>query len=230
MKISLRTGQPLDVTADVVVALVPTLPTAKKKGALAGPLAAFDQAFQGELAKLITTEDFTSKKDQQLAVAPLGRIKAKKFVAYGLGAQDAVTANDVRTAFAKIARLANSDKAKSVVVVIPEALHGHLRALAEGAELGAYRFTKYLTGDRKPKAELAQLTVLSTGKFTALDKREVEIGQAIAAGVVLSRDLSNEPPNTIYPESLAEIAREVGKAGGLKTVVYDMKDIKKHGM
>ena len=57
----------------------------------------------------------------------------------------------MRTFAAKAARAANVEKATTLAVALPAGLEGELRAVAEGLELGAYRFTKYLTGDRKPK-------------------------------------------------------------------------------
>ena len=54
--------------------------------------------------------------------------------------------------------------------VCPHGLEGRLREVVEGLEIGAYRFTKYMTGDRKPKAELTQVTICLLGD--APDGRE----------------------------------------------------------
>jgi leucyl aminopeptidase len=116
------------------------------------------------------------------------------------------------------------------VLGIPDGLENRLREIVEGLELGAYRFTKYMTGDRKPKTELAQVTICLVGKLPADVKQAVEIGQIVAAGVNLSRDLSNEPPNELYPESLAEAAKATAKESNLKVQVFDFKEIQKRGM
>jgi leucyl aminopeptidase len=105
-----------------------------------------------------------------------------------------------------------------------------LREVVEGLELGAYRFTKYLTGDRKPKAELGQVTICLLGDVPADAKRAVELGQNVASGVNLSRDLSNEPPNVLFPETFAAAALAMAKEAGLKIQVFDYKEIQKRGM
>ncbi|HZY86941.1 MAG TPA: non-canonical purine NTP pyrophosphatase, partial [Gemmataceae bacterium] len=107
---------------------------------------------------------------------------------------------------------------------------GEVRAVAEGLELGAYRFTKYLTGDRKPKTELATVVVGAAGKLKASAKALVALGQKVGAAVNLSRDLSNEPPNVMFPEAMAAAGQGVAKAGGLKIEVFDFKEIRRRGM
>ncbi len=229
MKIIARTAKPLDTQADVLCALV-FAPHASKKAGLAAPLGAIDRALRGALTEALKQEDFTGKKDQTFNVATLGRIKAKKLVVVGLGDPAKITATELRSAFAKIARLANGEKAKTLAIALPDGLEPHFRAIAEGLCLGAYRFTKYLTGDRKPKAHLTQVTLSTTQKLGPSAKRAIDTGTQIAAAVNASRDLSNEPPNVIYPQTLAQAASDMAKEAGLKVTVLDFKEIKKRGM
>jgi leucyl aminopeptidase len=48
--------------------------------------------------------------------------------------------------------------------------------------------------------------------------------------VNLSRDLSNEPPNVLYPETFAAAAQAMAKEVGIKIQVFDFKEIQKRGM
>src|SRR5262249_34976925 len=128
------------------------------------------------------------------------------------------------------AKAANAEKAKTLVVGIPEGFDGRYRYVAEGLELGAYRFTKYLTGERKPKAEIGRVTIASAEKPPVSAKRDIEVGQIVAAGVNLSRDLSNEPPNVLTPAAMGATTADAGKAQGVPTQVFDFKEIKKRGM
>ncbi|HVH45161.1 MAG TPA: leucyl aminopeptidase [Labilithrix sp.] len=127
-------------------------------------------------------------------------------------------------------RSANTDKAKRLVLGVPEGLEDRLREIVEGLELGAYRFTKYLTGDRKPKAELGQVAICVLGNVPKNAKEQIDIGQTVAAGVNLARDLSNEPPNVIYPDTLADAAKAAAKDANVKVQVFDYKEIQKRGM
>ncbi|HEY2516285.1 MAG TPA: leucyl aminopeptidase, partial [Polyangiaceae bacterium] len=160
----------------------------------------------------------------------LGKIPAPRVLVLGLGPRSGFGDAEARAFAAKAARAANSDKAKVLALSIPDGVEARARALAEGLELGAYRFTKYLTGDRKPKAELAEVHLLTAAKIVAQTKKDLELGQKIAAGIVLSRDLSNEPSNVLTPAALASAAQAAAKDHGFACTVFDFKEIKKRGM
>lgn len=228
LDIQLRAAQPVDLAADVLV--VGVLHSGGKTPALPPALKPLDAALGGALAKLCAREEFTGKRDQVITVATIGRLQVDKVVLLGLGEKRSLGVPEVRTFAAKAARIANGEKAKSLALSLPAGVEGELRALVEGLELGAYRFTKYFTGDRKPKAELAQVIVATAGKTKPNAKALVTLGQRIAAAVNLSRDLSNEPGNVMYPETLAAAAQSVAKENGLKIEVFDFKEIRRRGM
>jgi leucyl aminopeptidase len=148
----------------------------------------------------------------------------------GLGERRKLGAPEIRTFAAKAARAANGEKATSMALVLPAGLENDLRAVAEGIELGAYRFTKYLTGERKPKAELSRVVVVLGSRVTAKAKAAAVVGQRIGAAINLSRDLSNEPPNVLYPQAFASAAEKLAKDNGLKIRVLDLPEIRRRGM
>jgi leucyl aminopeptidase len=229
LKISVRSVLPAREAGDVIVVGVPTLGGAKKKNQRS-PLDGLDKALGGALGRLIKKDEFKAKKDQQLSISTLGRVKADRLILIGLGDIAKLSSGDLRTFAAKAARTANGDKAKRLVLGLPEGLEGRLREVVEGLELGAYRFTKYLTGDRKPKAELTQVSICVLGAVPKDAKAQIDLGQTIAGGVNLARDLSNEPPNVLYPDVLAEAAKTMAKETGLKVQVFDFKEIQRRGM
>ncbi len=248
LKISLRAGSPHEVPADLVVvgvwALSPASPAssrdAKKAskaaatGGSLGPLESLDRALGGGLGKLIAKEEFTGKRDQQLSVPTMGRLPAHRVIVVGLGDKGSFGPREQRAFSARAARSANHDKATSLVVGLPDGLKPDFRSLGEGLELGAYRFVKYYSGDRKPKATLASVTLVTTTGAASAAKNELAsltLGQEIAAAVNLSRDLSNEPPNVLYPETLADAAVALGGKGSpIKVTVFDYKEIQRRGM
>jgi leucyl aminopeptidase len=228
LDIQVRVAQPNDLTADVLV--VGVLQVAGKSPSLPPSLKLIDDALQAALSQLVAKEEFTGKRDQTLSMGTLGRVPADRIVLLGLGDRRSLAAPALRTFAAKAARTANGEKARSLALFLPAGLEGDLRAVAEGLELGAYRFTKYFTGDRKPKAALASVVVGVGGKLSPGAKALVALGQKIGSAVNLSRDLSNEPGNVMYPEALADAAVAVAKENGLKIEVYDMKEIRRRGM
>ncbi len=232
IKFTLRAADPTKESADVLSIFVWALGSAggKKKKSEKTVLDAVDKALGGQLSKQIKKDEFKGKKDQVLSMPTFGKLKADRVTIYGLGEPGVISDGDLRTLGAKVGRAANGEKAKRITVGLPEGLESRLRFVVEGIELGAYRFTKYLTGDRKPKAELGQVTLTIEGKVSASHKAQVELGQSVAGGVCLARDLSNEPPNELYPESFAEAASKMAKAAGLNVKVLDYKEIVRRGM
>jgi leucyl aminopeptidase len=229
LDIQLRAAQPLDLAADLLV--VGVLQASGKAPAFPPSLKPIDQALGGALAKLAAREEFTGKRDQALSLSTLGRLAADKVVVLGLGDRRSLGAPGVRAFAAKAARAANAEKVRTLAIALPAGLEGELRALGEGLELGAYRFTKYLTGERKPKTELTSVVVGVPAKLKPNAKALVTLGQRVAEAVNLSRDLSNEPGNVMYPETLAAAADRVAKqSAGLKIEVFDFKEIRRRGM
>ena len=234
LTLSIRTGKPLETAADVLVVGVwgfSGKETKKAKAGLGEQIDALDRALGGGLAALIAKEEFTAKRDQTLSIATLGKLPAPRLLLMGLGAKGGFGDTEARTFAAKAARAANGEKAKVLAISIPDGAETHARALAEGLELGAYRFTKYLTGDRKPKAELAEVHLVTEGKAGgAQAKKELELGQRVAAGVLLARDLSNEPANVLTPAALATAAQVASKIHEFECTVFDYEEIKRRGM
>jgi leucyl aminopeptidase len=228
VSIQLSAQSPLSLSADVLVVAVSPGPLVKQE-----PLAALDKALSGALAKLIAREEFKGEKDQQIDAPAFGALPFARVVLLGTGPKGQVSNADLRTLSAKAARLGNGAKAKSLALIFADNVAAEkLRFVAEGLILGAYRFSKYFTGDRKPKAELTTITIGlgSKAKIARPHKAAIELGQQIAAAVSLTRDLVNEPPNELYPAKLASEAQKMAKDAGLKCVVFDKKEIERRGM
>ncbi len=228
LKLQLVSEDPLASSADLVVVGVHAGATPKK-----GVLAALDRALGGGLAAHVAREEFEGKKDQQLDLPTLGRLATPRLILLGLGAKADVAPKDYRAFAAKAARAANAGKARSLVVALPEGTPPTaLRALAEGVGLGAYRFTKYLTGDRIPKAELAKVTLaLAPGaRIGKPERAQVALGLRVADAVCIARDLVNEPPNELYPAELAVRAARMAREHHLKCTVFDRRELERRGM
>ncbi len=194
-------------------------------------LAPLKKAWKGALDAWLKAEEFTGKKDQRAQLPTLGALKASRVVFLGLGKASALTPASLRVFGATAARLA--DRAEGLAVFAPSVDGAaRLRALSEGLALGAYRFTKYLTGDRRPKKTLSKISIALPGaKKPAADlTRAVKTGLEVAAAVALARDLQNEPPNELDPMTLAARARAMSKAHGLQCRVFDEAALAKAGM
>ena len=104
------------------------------------------------------------------------------------------------------------------------------QALAEGAILGGYRYTAFKssadgsdTSNGAPK--LARVDVV--GSTSAAAKEALQRGAAIAAGVCVARDLSNEPGGSLTAPAFARKAAAIARKAGLKSKVWTTAEIKK---
>jgi leucyl aminopeptidase len=227
LDIQLRAAPAEGMAADILV--IGVAQAGAKSPGLPPSLKTIDGALDGALSKLAAKEEFAGKRDQTLSTATLGRLGADKLVLIGLGDRRSLGAPEVRTFAAKAARMANSEKATTLALAA-HGLEGELRAIAEGLELGAYRFTKYLTGDRRPKVSLASAIVGLSAKPKGDARAAVALGQRVGAAVNLSRDWSNEPGNVLYPEAFAVVSAALAKDNGLKIQIFDFPEIRKRGM
>jgi leucyl aminopeptidase len=228
IKLSLSSTEPLSVAADLLVLGVPEGSSLKE-----GTLGELSKALGPSMAKAVKREEFTGKKDQTLDLCTGATdLKAGRVLLIGLGKPEALTDADVRAFAAKGARFALGAKATSVALAVPVTLpHAAAeRAAAEGLVLGAYRFTKYLTGDRVPKAQIERASLIVAGKVGKEAKDAVALGQKVGDAVCIARDLVNEPPNELYPAELARRAVEMAKANGLEHHVLDKPALVKKGM
>jgi leucyl aminopeptidase len=192
-------------------------------------LLALEDALGGGLLSHLKVSDFDGKLDQLVDVPTFGRVKSRRLLVAGLGVKAEADAARVRSTLAAAVRAAQSSTTKSIALVLPEPMPS-LRAVGEGIVLGAYKFVRYFTGERKPKAELGKVSVLASGKINAEQKRQLELGVSIGNAVGIARDAVNEPPNELYPETLAQIAQRIGKEHGFKVKVLDKKGILAAGM
>jgi leucyl aminopeptidase len=227
-KIQLVAETPLAIAADLLV--VPVFLGAQ---ADQEPVASLDKGVRGGLREMFGREGFKGEKDQQLDVPTPAGSAARRVILLGLGARERMTAADWRVYAARAARAANRLKAQSLTLALPRGFSGAvLRYLAEGVELGSYRFTKYMTGERRPKTELEQVSIPVGGKMAAgkVGNDAIELGQQVGRAVCLARDLINEPANELVPERLAAEAQRMAKANGIKCTVLDRSEIKKQGM
>ncbi len=226
IKFSLSSSEPLSIAADVLVLGVPEGSTIKE-----GVLGELGKALGPSMAKALKREDFTGKKDQTVELTAGGSdLKPAKVLLFGIGNPSALTPADVRVFAAKAARAANAAKATSLAVEVLAGVPGAERVTAEGVVLGAYRFTKYLTGDRVPKARIERVTLVVAGKITKEGKEGMVLGHRVGEAICIARDLINEPPNELYPEVLAKRAVEVSKEHGLEVTVMDRPALEKKGM
>jgi leucyl aminopeptidase len=187
----------------------------------------------GDLVNRAAAADrFRGKNGSALdLVAPPG-LNVSRLVILGVGksrdrkAQDFVKLGG--TAMGKIPAAAGD---ATLIADLPGGAFKPERAadLALGVELRAYSFERYKTKRKEEEEKPAKVKVKIAVAHVAAVEKAFASRAAVASGVLLARDLVNEPANVLYPEEFARRAGALKKLG-VSVDVLDVKEMKKLGM
>jgi leucyl aminopeptidase len=184
--------------------------------------------------RAVAAGDYKGKKDETLLVYGSG--KAQRILLVGIGKANEITRSSIRRAAAIAARRTRGLGTKTFSLAVTKEARGSLGAaelaqvLIEGAAQGGWQFTELKKQPEDPKPDLESVELV----FEAADKEQAErgrrIGDAIATGYLLTRNLQMLPGNVCTPSYLAEQAQKLAAAHGFKATVLDKAQIKKEGM
>ncbi|MBU4336373.1 MAG: leucyl aminopeptidase, partial [Actinobacteria bacterium] len=211
--ISLTSSDPSVLSVDALVVIV-----AQRDGA---PVAVGDRvpSFVAEVLADASALGVTGALDEVRKV-PATAAGARVLVLAGAGPEQQMDGESLRRATGAATRELGG--LASAAVVLPADDLPTLRAVAEGALLGAYDFDRYRSVDssRAPLGAVQVVTRLSGAHAQA----ELTRAQVVAQAVHATRDLVNTAPNDLYPEAFAEAARTAVKGlRGVKVTVLDEK-------
>jgi leucyl aminopeptidase len=196
---------------------------------LAAGNAAVDKALGGRLAKTLADVGFTGAEDEAVRLPTMGATGATSVVVVGLGDPKKVTAETLRRAAGTGVRAAAGVRRLTTTLALGGG-DDALRAVCEGALLGAYDFTRFrnasLEGRKEPVQQVTVATADPKGKASAAAAKRAE---TVANAVALARDLTNTPPGDLHPADLADIAQTEGGKAGCQVEVMDEKALKKGG-
>jgi leucyl aminopeptidase len=188
-----------------------------------------DEALGGTLTATAAALGATGKQDEITKIPTGGRLTAPLIVAVGLGVPGAANvagaaaggadgvpgAEALRRGAGASLRTLAASKAGSVALALPAADAAQAEAVALGALLGRYTFTRYRAGQNGSGPTVTLITS-APGADQAAARAEV-----LAAAMSLTRDLVNTSPSHLYPETFADQAQQVAQAAGLEFEVLD---------
>ena len=187
----------------------------------------------GDLVRRAAAADrFTGKMASVLEIIAPSGLNAPRLVVIGTGKEQDLTDRD----YLRLGGVAMGGvpKAAAQATIVGEFAAGALKGeqiagLALGARLRAYRFDRYKT-KRKDDDERPRKVELSFGcANTSAAEKAWSRTAGLADGVVLARDLINEPANVLYPAEFARRASSL-KSLGVAVEVLDVAAMKKLGM
>lgn len=196
-----------------------------------GRLPAGFEDLREDYSDLIAAKDgpFTAKWGQTCVLPLPSWSGLTRLVLVGIKPEKKTKSADYATLGGKIVAALKGCGARVAILPVhdkKQGLHGTALAnIAEGMALATYTFDKYKT----PKKD-ADKNTLSVIGIDVTDKKTTDLIAAhlnLAAGVALTRDLGNEPPNMLYPETFAKrIEKELGPLG-VKVEIFDEKALEK---
>jgi leucyl aminopeptidase len=197
-----------------------------------GAAKAADAALEGAISDLMEGGDLGGKAGEIAVLYPRGAIEPRRVIVAGMGPREKWNADSARRTAAGAIKKARALGAKHVVSVVhaETAEEPAAQATVEGMLLALYSYQGQKS-DKVPDAppQAIEVAVPSEEDVPAAE-RGAKAGAAVAAGVALTRDLVNQPPNVCTPVYMADAAREAAKTVGLHAQVLERKQMEALGM
>ncbi|PTU75290.1 leucyl aminopeptidase [Pseudomonas mangrovi] len=196
---------------------------------------AIDESCGGALSQILKRGDITGKPGQTLLLHNLANLKAERVLLLGSGKgelSDRQLRKMATSLLGALKGLGGSDAliAMDDLKVKGRTAYGRTRLLVETLAAGDYRFDRFKSEKSESRA-LKKITLLTSKADLPASERACHEAVAIAAGMALTRDLGNLPPNLCHPSYLADEARALAKAHkNLKVDVLDEKKLRELGM
>lgn len=189
-----------------------------------------DKSLNNKFLEELKTKKVFEGKAGQIFYRATEELNYEIFV--GLGKFEELERTDLINAVAKGIKEAEKLKINDLSINFIKAnglcTGGVTKSIVQGVKLASYKFDKYKSSKESYEPKV---TIIGAPK-DKINKMKEKIKEAsnVADGIILARDLVNEPANILYPESLAKIALEVGKESGFEVETFDEKQIEELGM
>ena len=231
MKYSLQTTNALKKSTDCLVVGV------WMKGKLTVQASELDALCSKSISAVVRGGDIAGKIGDTLLIHALSGIAANRVLLVGCGEEKSFDAKAWRKAVKATVQAVKKSGAKDALVTLPElvvtdrdAVWAVSQAVIE-FETAAYQYSQ-------TKSKKAEALTLKSVAFTAPAKaarklidEAIRVGESIAKGINVARELGNLPPNICTPTYLAEQAVQLGsKYKSLKVQTLNEKQMLKLGM
>ena len=231
MEFPVKTGAPARQRTEC--AILPVFDDARLHGATAD----FDSAARGAIKKLVRGGDALARLGSTSLIHRTQGTAAVRWLLVGCGKRSDFNAKKLTTALAAAVNALRSGGTKEATsylgydagpAVTPNDAARHS---VETARASLYRFDE-LKSRSDPPPRLTRLGLAyPLGTSAAAVRSGIDIGNAIANGSDLARDLGNRPANVCTPAHLADAARGIAKRfARMEVKVLGEADMRRLGM
>jgi leucyl aminopeptidase len=181
------------------------------------------------LADELVAVGFDAAPGSVVRVPTRGAVSAATVLVAGLGPRSRATVDHLRQAASAAAGAAERLEHVGVALhdALPdEALGVTVQAVAEGLQLGTYRFGAYRSEASPQRLERATLHVSGDADVA---REAVAVAEVSAAAALLARDLVNTPPQDKRPPQLADRVVAELEGSGVEVRVLDEDALREGG-
>lgn len=178
------------------------------------------------------TGKFKGKNGSTLDILAPEGVKADRLLVIGTGKADEIKETDLLKFGGVLAgKVGSSADAVTIIAELPSAdmTAEQAASVAAGVLLRAYKFDRYKTKKKDEDDKRGTVSVSLAVSDVAGAKKAFASDNSVVNGVVIARDLVNEPPNVLFPMEFARRASELKKLG-VAIEVLDVKAMEKLGM
>src|ERR1043165_3418257 len=175
---------------------------------------------------------FKGKSGSTLDIPAPDGITADRLIVVGVGKPADIKEKDfLKFGGVTAGKLNAASQSVTVIAELPEAaMQGEAAAaIASGIRLRAYKFDRYKTKKKDGENGALRADVSIAVADVAAARKAFAPASHVVDGVVIARELVNEPPNVLYPVEFARRASQLKKLG-VQVEVLDVKAMTKLGM
>ncbi len=204
------------------------------KGKLLSSGRELDQQTGGILSKALKQSRITGDLGELIGVVISGQSGPDWVLLAGLGKESAFDASMAEKLGGDIAaRLDRQGQERAVIdVEVPDGSKINdadtAAYMANGAVLAGYRFDKYRNKIKPADKPVLKSLAFAVASPAAARKTYASMAQ-VSEGVYMTRNLASEPPNILYPETLADQAGTLSDLG-VRVKILGPDKMKKLGM
>jgi len=182
------------------------------------------------ISRAAAADRFTGKSGSVLDILAPAELKVSRLIIVGI-ANPADQIEPVKLGGVAMSKVPASAVEATILLDLPSGPMSSEQAadIALGATLRAYAFDRYKTKRKEGEERRTKPRVTLGVANIAAARKAWAAREALGDGVVLARDLVNEPPNVLFPEEFARRAATLKKLG-VTVETLDERAIKKLGM
>ena len=184
------------------------------------------------VSRAAATNQFKGKNGSTLDILAPEGLKASRLIVVGVGKPSGLKDTDfLKLGGAAAGKLRAGGDTVTIIAELPDGAMkpDQAAAVASGVRLRAYKFDRYKTKKKDGEDTALRADIAVAVGDVAAARKAFASSAHIVDGVVMARELVNEPPNVLYPEEFARRASQLRKLG-VGVEILDVKAMTKLGM